>query len=117
MFRFLKITMLDCVYVRATSTERRYIACTGLKFIFHNGVNFDYFTWERRLPFPLIRQNQHRKPSEDRVISLGKGNRLVLNKHLSGIKKARYLFEPITETHRTAPAVLTLTGANVGIKF
>ena len=48
---------------------------------------------------------------------LGKGNRLVLNKHLSGIKKARYLFEPITETHRTAPAVLTLTGANVGIKF
>lgn len=45
------------------------------------------------------------------------GNRLVLNKHLSGIKKARYLFEPITETHRTAPAVLTLTGANVGIKF
>ena len=33
--------------------------------------------------------------SEDRVISLGKGNRLVLNKHLSGIKKARYLFEPI----------------------
>lgn len=34
MFRFLKITMLDCVYVRATSTERRYIACTGLKFIF-----------------------------------------------------------------------------------
>lgn len=55
--------------------------------------------------------------SEDRVISLGKGNRLVLNKHLSGIKKARYLFEPITETHRTAPAVLTLTGANVGIKF
>lgn len=78
MFRFLKITMLDCVYVRATSTERRYIACTGLKFIFHNGVK---------------------------------------NKHLSGIKKARYLFEPITETHRTAPAVLTLTGANVGIKF
>lgn len=46
-----------------------------------------------------------------------KGNRLVLNKHLSGIKKARYLFEPITETHRTAPAVFTLTGANVGIKF
>ena len=27
---------------------------------------------------------------------IGKGNRLVLNKHLSGIKKARYLFEPIT---------------------
>ena len=33
MFRFLKITMLDCVYVRATSTERRYIACTGLKWL------------------------------------------------------------------------------------
>lgn len=27
---------------------------------------------------------------------IGKGNRLVLNKHLSGIKKARCLFEPIT---------------------
>lgn len=34
MFRFLKITMLDRVYVRATSTERRHVACAGLKFFF-----------------------------------------------------------------------------------
>ena len=38
MFRFLKITMLDRVYVRATSTERRHVACAGLKFFFHNDV-------------------------------------------------------------------------------
>lgn len=40
-----------------------------------------------------------------------------INNTKRGRKEPLYFFEPITETHRTASAVLTLTGANVGIKF
>lgn len=68
MFRFLKITMLDRVYVRATSTERRHVACAGLKFFFHNGVILTILHGKGGYHFPNS-SKLHRKPSEDRVIS------------------------------------------------
>lgn len=116
MFRFLKITMLDCVYVRATSTERRYIACTGLKFIFITVLIWLFYMGKAVTISPnsskLTPQTVRRSGYKFR-----ERQPPCIKQALIGHKKARYLFEPITETHRTAPAVLTLTGANVGIKF
>ena len=82
--------------------------------IFHkidvNGDNADpLFTYLKKEKggshFPVSQKNTTANRPKIGLYSLGKGNHLILNKHLSGIKKARCLFEPITETHRTAPAV------------
>ena len=79
--------MLDRVYVRATSTERRHVACAGLKFFFHNDSVFGLLKKERRKPFPCFAKNTTANRPKIGLYSLGKDNRLVLNKHLSGIKK------------------------------